>query len=176
MINESLLQICSECHSQTNLETNTRPPNNLNSRPAFLQTTNKACTTREARTRSRRCQFSSSIHDFSQEKIQMLKRLAQHDKRKSPSVMWRTSFPNKLRNEHTTTKQLEQYTRVFTDNKEGLHDTQSADSLTAGVRCQFLQNIHDFSQEKIQKLKRLSQHDKRKSPSVMWPISSPDKH
>ena len=41
-------------------------------------------------------------------KIHKLKRLAQHDKRKSPSVMWRISFPNKLRNEHTTTKQLEQ--------------------------------------------------------------------
>ena len=52
---------------------------------------------------------------------------------------------------------------------------RSADSLMASVRCQFSQNIHDFSQEKILKLKRLTQHDKRKSSSVMWRISFPEK-
>ena len=42
---------------------------------------------------------------------------------------------------------LEQKTRIFIDNKEGLYNTLSADSLTSGARCQFSQNIHDFSQE-----------------------------
>ena len=41
---------------------------------------------------------------FSQEKLYKLKLLAQHDKRKSPSVMWQISFPDKPWNEHTTTK------------------------------------------------------------------------
>ena len=54
MINEILLQSCGEYHFQTNSETNARPQRRRNWRPAFLQTTKKGCTTREARTRSRR--------------------------------------------------------------------------------------------------------------------------
>ena len=53
-----------------------------------------------------RCQFSQNIHDFSQENPHELKLLAQHDKWKSPSVMWRISFPDKPWNEHMTTKTI----------------------------------------------------------------------
>ena len=52
-----------------------------------------------------------------------------------------------LKRTHDHKKTLEQKTRVFIDNKEGLHNTLSADSLTSGARGQFSQNIHDFSQE-----------------------------
>ena len=90
----------------TTQKTKQNKTKNWNRRPAFLQTTKKACTTREARTRSGRCQFSQNIHDFSQEKLYELKLLAQHDKRKSPSVMWQISFPDKPWNEHTTTKTI----------------------------------------------------------------------
>ena len=65
-------------------------------------------------------------------------------------------------------------THVFTDNREGLHDTRSVDSLTLGARCQFSQNIHDFSQEICCLLKLMVQHDKWKSSSVLWWISLPD--
>ena len=54
---------------------------------------------------------------------------------------------------------LKQKTCVFTDNKEGLHNTLSVDSLTSGARYQFSQNIHDFSQEIRCMLKRMAQHD-----------------
>ena len=56
-------------------------------------------------------------------------------------------------------KTVEQKTRVLKDNKEGLYNTQSADSLTSGARCQFSQNIHDFSQEIRCRLKLMAQHD-----------------
>ena len=68
-------------------------------------------------------------------------------------------------------RKLEQKTSVFTDNKEGQHDRRGADSLTSGARCQFSQNIHEFSQESCFQLKLMAQHDKWKSPSVMWWIS-----
>ena len=71
-------------------------------------------------------------------------------------------------------RKLEQKTHVFTDKIEGLHDAQSADSLKSGARCQFLQNIHEFSQESCFQLKLMAQHDKWKSPSVTWWISFPD--
>ena len=60
------------------------------------------------------------------------------------------------------------------DNKEGLHNTLSADLLTSRATCQFSQNIHDFSQEIRCRLKLMAQHDQWKSPSVIWWILFPD--
>ena len=54
---------------------------------------------------------------------------------------------NNLETNTRPQKTLEQKTRVFIDNEEGLHNTLSANSLTSGARGQFSQNIHDSSQE-----------------------------
>ena len=49
----------------------------------------------------------SLIHDFSQEIRCWLKLMAQHDKWKSPSVVWWISFTAEIWNEHTTTEKIE---------------------------------------------------------------------
>ena len=59
-----------------------------------------------------------------------------------------------------TTKNAGTENPRFYRNKEGLHNTLSVDLLTSGSRCQFSQNIHDFSQEICCMLKLMAQHDK----------------
>ena len=74
------------------------------------------------------------IHDFSLEKIQKLKRLAQHI---NESLLQSCGEYHSQMNSETNTRpqrQLELKTSVLIGNKEGLHSTLSADSLTAGTR------------------------------------------
>ena len=52
-----------------------------------------------------------------------------------------------LKRTHDHKKRWNRRSAFFVDNKDGLHNTRSANSLTLGARCQFSQTIHDFSQE-----------------------------
>ena len=136
MINESLLQSCGEYHSQTNSKTNTRPRNNWNSRPVFSQTTKKACTTREARTRSRRVSDVSSHKTFTISPKKKFKRLNVFHSTINQSLLQSCGQYHSQTNTETNTRpqrQLELKTSVLIGNKEGLHHTLSADSVRAGA-------------------------------------------
>ena len=76
--------------------------------------------------------YQSSIHDFSQENLLELKLITQHDK---TSLLQSCGDYHSKTNSQTNTRRqrkLEEKTRIFTDHKEGLHDTLSTDSLMAG--------------------------------------------
>ena len=107
MINESLLQSCDEYHSQTKPEANTQSQKSTGAEDQrYYRQQRRAArhASADSLTLGARCQFSQSIHDFSQENCFLPKLMSQHDKWKFPSVMWWISFQDQPWNEHTTTK------------------------------------------------------------------------